>query len=99
MKKLATALSAFAISAIAFGSAASAAGHVNTLDLTGSQVQQIVQDQGSVILDTGANTFDRYVANASFCLVGENAQAAYVPTADSSANFVGYTCEENTDDS
>ncbi|PLW75717.1 hypothetical protein [Cohaesibacter celericrescens] len=100
MKKIATALSVIAISAIASTTFASAAQHVDSHSLTGSQVKQLVQEQGSVLLDTGPNLFDRYVANGSYCtLLGEHAEPAYVPTANSSSEFVGYTCQANHDNS
>ena len=97
MRKLATAICVLAISAVASGVPASAAEHVNSLELTGAQVKHIVEEQGSVILDTGPDLYDRYVANASYCAMGELAQRAYVPTADSSSNFVGYTCHVDLD--
>ncbi|PLW75578.1 hypothetical protein [Cohaesibacter celericrescens] len=96
MKKLATALSVLAISAIASTTFASAAQHVDSHDLTGAQVKQLVQEQGSVLLDTGPNVFDRYVANSSYCSLGEKAERAYVPTADSNSEFVGYTCQADS---
>ena len=99
MKKLATALSVLAISAIAYGAPASAAERVSSLDLSGAQVKQLVQEQGSVILSTGTDLFDRYVANGSYCSMGEEAVPAYVPTADSSSDFVGYTCHVDRDNS
>lgn len=99
MKKVATAFSAFAIAALTVAGPALAANHVNTQNLTGNQVKQIVQEQGSVLLSTGPDLFDRYVANASYCSFGEEAQAAYVPTANSNATFVGYTCDVQHDKS
>nr|WP_319514079.1 hypothetical protein [uncultured Cohaesibacter sp.] len=93
MKKPATALSVLAIAAIASTSSAFAAAQVNSQDLTTSQARQLVQEQGSVLISTGANQFDRYVANDSYCGVGSNAQPAYIPTSNSDASLVGYTCE------
>lgn len=98
MKKLATGFATLAIAAVAFGNAASAAPHANSLDMSATEVQQLIQNEGSVILHTGADTFNRYVADGSNCLVGERTQNAFVPTADSSSAFVGYTCEENADE-
>ncbi|SFO51317.1 hypothetical protein SAMN04488056_107108 [Cohaesibacter marisflavi] len=93
MKKPATALSVLAIAAIASTSSVFAAAQVDSRDLTASQARQLVQEQGSVLISTGANQFDRYVANGSYCGVGSDAQPAYIPTANSDASLVGYTCE------
>nr|WP_321454872.1 hypothetical protein [uncultured Cohaesibacter sp.] len=92
MKKLATALSVFAISAFVAGASASAAQRVDTQDLTTTQVKQLIQEHGSAVLSTGAGVFDRYVANGSYCYTGDEAKPAYVPTSDASSSFVGYTC-------
>jgi formate dehydrogenase assembly factor FdhD len=63
-----------------------------------SQLQNIIQQQGSVILSTGPGLFDRYVANRSHCGLGQETQTAFVPTADSKDGFVGYRCVVDTDE-
>jgi hypothetical protein len=63
-----------------------------------SQLQSIIQQQGSVILSTGPGLFDRYVANRSHCRLGQETRSAFVPTADSNNGFVGYRCVLNTDE-
>lgn len=97
MKKPATALSALIIAAVASAAPALASERVNTLDLSSAQVKQIVQEQGAVLLSTGPDLFDRYVANGSYCYFGEHPKAAFVPTADSDAALVGYTCDFDHD--
>ncbi|WP_319411655.1 hypothetical protein [uncultured Cohaesibacter sp.] len=92
MKKSATVLSALAIATVALSAPAFAAGQVDSHNLTGTQVKQMVQDQGSVLISTGPDQFDRYVANDSYCFLGDAAKAAFIPTADSSASLIGYTC-------
>ena len=93
MKKLAIALSVVAVTAIASGAQAMIAERVNSQDLTASQVKQLIQKNGSVILSTGPGLFDRYVSNQSHCLSSSHdTKAAFVPTADSASAFVGYTC-------
>nr|WP_319485960.1 hypothetical protein [uncultured Cohaesibacter sp.] len=97
MRNLTTALSVFAISAIAFGASASASPRVDSQSLTAAQVKQVVQESGSVLLSTGPGLYDRYVANGAYCFFGEQPKAAYVPTANSSSAFVGYTCAPDFD--
>nr|WP_320141054.1 hypothetical protein [uncultured Cohaesibacter sp.] len=99
MKKPATALSVLAIAAIASASSAFAAAQVDSRDLTVNQARQLVQEQGSVLISTGPDLFDRYVANGSYCGVGNNAEPAFVPTANSDASLVGYTCKANQSNS
>ena len=74
-----------------------AASHTNTQSLTTAQVKQLIQEKGSVVLSTSQNQFDRYVADQGQCFMGETASAAFVPTADSSAALVGFTCSVDAD--
>ncbi|WP_305987661.1 hypothetical protein [Roseibium sp. MMSF_3544] len=53
-----------------------------------AQVQSMVNQRGAVVLSTGRNTFDRYVANRSYCQHGEVARNDYVPSKDSRRCFV-----------
>ncbi|WP_119308241.1 hypothetical protein [Cohaesibacter haloalkalitolerans] len=97
MRKLTTALSVLAISAFAFGASASASQRVDSHSLTDVQAKQLVQENGSVLLSTGPDLYDRYVANGAYCFFGEQPEPAYVPTANSSSAFVGYTCAPDFD--
>lgn len=92
MKKFALALSVLAVTAVASGAQAMVSERINSQDLTASQVKEIVQEQGSVILKTAPGIYDRYVSNSDHCAIGESTMAAFVPTADSNSAFVGYTC-------
>jgi formate-dependent phosphoribosylglycinamide formyltransferase (GAR transformylase) len=56
------------------------------------QARSTVASQGAVVLRTAPHVYDRYVANASFCQIGEYAKRAIVETKDNSACFVGYVC-------
>ncbi|GAA0779943.1 hypothetical protein E1180_06430 [Roseibium denhamense] len=42
-------------------------GRPDTRTMTCSAVQSFIQQQGGVVMRTGQNTFDRYVANKNFC--------------------------------
>ncbi|MCB5176616.1 hypothetical protein [Microvirga lenta] len=46
------------------------------------QIQQTVFASGAVVLSTGANTYDRYVRDRSFCQINEFIEAAWVPAQD-----------------
>lgn len=87
MKQFALAL---AIMAVATG--AKAQQRPSTPSLPCGQVQQIVDTYGAVVLGTGPYTYDRYVRDGSFCLVGETTEPAWVPTRDTLQCPVGYLC-------
>lgn len=56
--------------------------------------QQVVLSRGAAVLRTGANTYDRYVRDRSFCEINEYTEPAWVPAADTPQCFVGYLCRE-----
>ncbi len=91
MKKALT-ISLLALVTLASAAQASNTSLVNTQDLTGTQVKQLIQDKGSIVLSTGPGLYDRYVANESFCAPNEEKQGAYVPTKDSNSSWIGYSC-------
>ncbi|WP_096175687.1 hypothetical protein [Cohaesibacter sp. ES.047] len=92
------ALSVLALALVTYAAPSLAAERVDSQSMTAPQVKQLIKDQGSVILSTGQYNFDRYVANDSHCYIGEKAEAAFVPTANSSSSFVGYTCKLDLSD-
>ena len=98
MKKLALALSALAVTIVASGAQANTVDHIDTHTMSTTQLRELIQDRGAVILTTGPELFDRYVANDSQCSIGEKIKRAYVPTADSSSAFVGYACVNDFSD-
>lgn len=98
MKKIALTLSVLGlVSAASFAHAANAP-LTNTNDLTGAQVRQIVQQNGAVVLATGNGLYDRYVSSEAQCAPHEETERAYVPTSDSNAFPIGYTCVVENDD-
>jgi hypothetical protein len=66
-----------------------------TPSLSCGQAQQIVLSRGAAVLGTGANTYDRYVRDRSFCQVSEYLENAWVPTRDTPQCPVGYRCSTN----
>lgn len=98
MKKFTLALSVLAVTVAATGAQAMISERANTQDLTTAQVKQIIQQQGSAVLSTAPGIFDRYVSNRIECGLGKHTKPAFVPTADSSSAFVGYTCFVDTNE-
>ncbi|MCV6547321.1 MAG: hypothetical protein OIF56_08590 [Cohaesibacter sp.] len=96
MKKLALTLT---LLAVASGAQAMTSNTIDSSQHSASQLQRIIQQQGSAIVSTGPGLFDRYVANGSHCGLGQETRAAFVATADSNNGFVGYTCVFDSDES
>ena len=65
----------------------------STLDMNCGTAAATVARAGAVVLTTGPHTYDRFVATASFCLLGETAEPAIAPTTDSPQCQVGYVCK------
>ena len=61
---------------------ASAQRRPDTLTMTCQQVGQLVQSRGAIILGTGPNIFDRYVADGRFCSLNEVAAPSPLRTRD-----------------
>lgn len=98
MKKIAFTLSMLIAASVATGAQAMISNKVDTSQHSSSQLQQMIQDRGSLILQTGPGLFDRYVSNRGQCGSHEETRAAYVPTADSNNAFVGYRCVIDSDE-
>lgn len=64
----------------------------NTLDYTCHQARAIVQDHGSILMSTGRYTFDRFVANRSYCPMGDYVKRAKAPTRDRRYCNIGFVC-------
>lgn len=83
---------AIASTVIALSFAMPAEARVNTTNLTCRQAQDLVDSRGGIVLSTGRNTYDRFVANRSFCPIGDYTEPAYVRTRDRRSCNIGYTC-------
>ncbi len=64
----------------------------DTLGMSCVQAQSLVASRGAVVLSTGPNTFDRFVASSRYCGLGEYAEPATAPTRDSARCALGYAC-------
>ena len=69
------------------------AGRPDTRQLTCAQAQSLVKQRGSVVMTTGPTTFDRFIANVSYCLPESNMmRPKYAPTRDNPKCPVGNKC-------
>jgi hypothetical protein len=74
------------------------AGRPDTRTMTCAQAQALVKQRGSVVLTTGTNTFDKFVADARYCLPQSNSvRAKFAPTKDDPKCSVGNRCFQNRD--
>lgn len=67
----------------------------NTQNMTAAQAKALVEKHGSIALSTSSFGYDRFVAKPYMC-GGDRAIAAYVPTLDSDAAFIGYSCSSRS---
>ena len=82
-----------AISSAYIFAAPSAEARVNITRQSCSQAKNLVQSKGRIVLTTGRNTYDLYVANHSYCETGDIAVRGYVRTRSKKSCFIGYTCQ------
>ncbi|WP_257098648.1 hypothetical protein [Pseudovibrio flavus] len=64
----------------------------DTRTMTCQQAQNLVRQQGAIVLSTGQRTYDRYVASLQFCQYAEVLDPAWVPTRDRKDCPIAYTC-------
>ena len=57
------------------------------------EVQQLVRQSGSVVITTGQFTYQRFVANASYCDFFERVRQEYIDTEDTDVCPVSFVCE------
>jgi hypothetical protein len=82
--------------ALAAGAPALAQSRPDSLTMTCSAVQALVQQRGAVVIGTGPNVFDRYVADRRFCMPTQITQNTFIATRDNRNCLVGGICRENT---
>ncbi len=81
---------------MSMGSGAWAQTRPLTLRMSCDRAQGLVAAQGAAVLSTGPLTYDRYVAAGNQCLLGEVAEPAWAPTADTPQCPLGYRCVART---
>lgn len=87
----------FAAVTILLLSVAAQAARPNTQTMTAAEAKALVDRTGSIALSTSSFGFDRFVARQHLC-GSDKALAAYVPTLDSEAAFIGYSCVSRSND-
>ncbi|WP_210483600.1 hypothetical protein [Microvirga antarctica] len=60
--------------------------------------RQMVMKEGAVVLDTGPNTYARFVKSGAECLVDQFPEPAWVPSSNNPQCFIGYRCRSSGDD-
>ena len=55
-------------------------------------VTALVAAQGAVVLGTGGHSYDRFVANGSYCERGQGSEPAFERTTDKAQCLIGYRC-------
>lgn len=73
-------------------SAALAQDFPNTLNMSCTEAQAMVNSRGAVTLSTGPNVFNRYVKDEASCSGGQQTRPAWVQTRDQQQCPVGNTC-------
>ena len=68
----------------------------DTLHMSCRAASDLVRRSGAIVLSTGPNIYDRYVANEGFCERDEEARPQWLATMDTPQCFVGYYCERRT---
>ena len=81
-----------AIGLISISSGALAQGRSLTTAMSCSQAQSLVASQGTVVLNTSATSYDRYVASGAYCEMGEVPGPGWAPTRDVRQCLVGSRC-------
>ncbi len=87
-----------ALTPLALSGAAMAQGMAQTLNMTCSQTQALVNSSGASVLATGPNVFDRYVKDMAYCPQAMVTKPGWVKTKDVAQCFVGYTCWDPSTD-
>ena len=93
MSKLVIAICLSATAALAT-TGAMAQGRPMTTRMNCGEAQRLVAQRGAVVLGYGQERYDGVVSTPQFCLPGQVLVQMTMPTRDSAACFVGYTCRE-----
>jgi hypothetical protein len=64
----------------------------NTANMSCDEAAATVARAGAIVLSTGVNTYDRFVADISHCMPRQTTEPALAPTLDSRFCQVGFIC-------
>ena len=71
---------------------AQAQGRPSTTNMSCAQAASTVARSGAIVLATGRDLYDRYVASEGLCPSGLYGRPAFVPTRDNPQCHIGYYC-------
>jgi hypothetical protein len=83
----------FTLPFILMADAALAQGRPNSLAMSCSSVQALIQQRGGIVIGSGPDIFDRFVSSPYFCMGGETIDYTWVRTRDARRCPV-YRCKE-----
>jgi hypothetical protein len=63
-----------------------------TTAMSCNQAQSLVANQGSIVLNTSATAYERYVSSGAYCGLGEVPGPAWAPTSDVPRCPLGSRC-------
>jgi hypothetical protein len=66
----------------------------STTTMTCAEATRLVSSRGAILLGTGGQTYDRFVADRSFCEITEYVRRGLAPTRDVPQCLIGYRCYE-----
>ena len=76
---------------------AQAQGRPDSTLMSCATARGLVSTRGAIVLGSGPNIYDRFVASQGFCQRDEITKPAWVTTGDTRQCFVGYRCERVDD--
>ncbi len=79
---------------VACATAANAQGRPSSTQMTCRSVHALVSQRGAIVLGTGGDTYDRFVASEFSCATGLFARPAFVPTRDDPQCNIGFYCTD-----
>lgn len=68
----------------------------DTLRMTCLTAATLVRQSGAIVMQSGPDIYDRYVAAQNFCANDEIMQPRWLPTADARQCFIGYVCQRES---
>ena len=80
------------IAALSLAASAALAQRPSSLEMTCGEARDLVRSSGAIVLGTGGQTYDRFVAHPSYCLQGEEAYGGWTHTQDEARCPVGLVC-------
>ncbi len=96
MLRLMAAIAAIAV--LGMPGIALAQGRPDSLQMSCEAARRLVSERGAIVLGTGPDLYDRYVASQGFCQRDEQTTPVWLRTANSSQCFIGYRCKRVDDE-